>query len=385
MGTSADGGQFFPAERELLQVYARYAASALDGATALLEAEDRHAESSALLELARALAAAGTSAEIARRLADAVPAVVDCDRVTVHVWDPVREQLSRQAVAPAEYESTTPAIPYATWSPLAGGVIESLLNDPDPVPMFIDAENGDPRVVEIFSDQGFTATIIVPLATPAQFLGMLTVSVTDRPERLKPTEELLNRLSGVSAQATTALQNGRLVDLITHQAQHDQLTGLANRLRFTNELRTAMDRALEHSERGALFYVDLDQFKPVNDEFGHEIGDELLVAVAERLNGCTRDSDIVARLGGDEFAVLLPSADDQDIARVSARIVAAFRDPFAVGGHRLRLGVSIGRSLYPLDARDADGLLRHADAAMFINKRAHQAERLMLRQRQTRV
>jgi diguanylate cyclase (GGDEF)-like protein len=385
LATSADGAKFFPQERELLEVYARYAASALDGATALLEAEDRNAQSSALLELARALAVAGTSAEIARRLADAVPAVVDCDRVAVHVWDPVTQQLGRQAIAPAEYENATQAARYATWSPLAGGVLESLLNDPDPAPVFIDAENGDPRVVEIFSSQGFTATIIVPLAAPGQFLGMLAVSVKDRPERLKPTDELLNRLSGVGAQATTALQNGRLVDVITHQALHDQLTGLANRLQFTNELRGAMQRALESSERGALFYVDLDQFKPVNDEFGHEIGDQLLVAVAERLKGCTRDSDIVARLGGDEFAVLLPSAGEQDIARVSERIMAAFRNPFAIDGHRLRLGVSIGRSLYPLDADDADGLLRHADAAMFINKRAHQAGRLMLHQRQAPV
>jgi diguanylate cyclase (GGDEF)-like protein len=385
LATSAEGVRFFPQERELLQVYARYAASALDGATALLEAENRDAQSSALLELARALAAAGTSTEIARRLADAVPAVVDCDRVAVHVWDAVREQLVRQAIAPPEYENAAPAAAYATWSPLVGGVLESLLNDPAPAPVFIDAENGDPRVGEIFRQQGFSATILVPLAVPTQFLGLLAVSVKDRPERLQPTDELLNRLSGVAAQAITALQNGRLVDVITHQALHDQLTGLANRLKFTNELRTAMQRAHQNSERGALFYVDLDQFKPVNDEFGHEIGDELLVAVAARLNGCTRDADIVARLGGDEFAVLLPSADEQDIDRVSERIVAAFRNPFAIDGHRLRLGVSIGRSLYPVDAEDADGLLRHADAAMFVNKRAHQADRLVLRQRQTAV
>jgi diguanylate cyclase (GGDEF)-like protein len=378
----AEGSQFFPQERELLQVYARYAASALDGAAALLEAEARNAQSSALLELARALAAAGTSAEIARRLAAAVPAVVDCDRIAVHVWDPAHRLLVRQAIAPAEYENVAAAAPYATTSPMAGGALESLLGDPDPAPLFFDAHTGDSRVRQIFVQQGFIATILVPLATPTQFLGLVAVSVKDRPERLKPTEELLNRLSGVAAHATTALANGRLVDVITHQALHDQLTGLANRLKFTNELRTAMHRPFEGSERCALFYVDLDQFKPVNDEFGHEVGDALLVAVAERLSRCTRDSDIVARLGGDEFAVLLPSADDHDIERVSERIVAAFQDPFAIDGHRLRLKVSIGRSLYPVDVADADGLLRHADAAMFVAKRAHYAERLMLHQRQ---
>ncbi len=386
LATCADGARFFPQERELLQVYARYAASALDSATALMEAERRYAQSSALLDLARALAAAGTSAEIGRRLADAVPTVVDCDRVAVHVWDPAREVLVRHAIAPAEYADVVEAAAFATWSPLAGGTLEGLLRDPNPSPLFIDAEHGDPRIRQIFSRQGFKATILVPLAAPTQLLGLLAVSVKDRPERLKLTDDLLDRLSGVAAQATTALQNGRLVDVITHQALHDQLTGLANRLQFTTELRTAVERAGAGSERGgALFYVDLDQFKPVNDEFGHETGDELLVAVAERLKSCTRSTDVVARLGGDEFAVLLVSTGDEDIERVSERIVAAFRTPFTVGEHRLRLGVSIGRSLYPLDAEDPDGLLRRADAAMFVDKRAHQAERVMLRQPQAAV
>jgi diguanylate cyclase (GGDEF)-like protein len=205
--------------------------------------------------------------------------------------------------------------------------------------------------------------------------------VFDRPERLRPTLDLLDRLSGVAAQATTALQNGRLLDEMTHQATHDQLTGLANRLRFTTELREAVTRAQAGTESGALLYVDLDRFKPVNDEFGHETGDALLVAVAERLERCTRASDVVARLGGDEFAVLLVAAGPEEIEKVSERIAGAFAEPFAVGELCLRLGVSIGRSLYPVDAGDPDGLLRRADHAMFAVKRAHQAER----QRQARA
>jgi diguanylate cyclase (GGDEF)-like protein len=229
---------------------------------------------------------------------------------------------------------------------------------------------------------GMVGTIMVPLAAPGQFLGLLSVSVRERAERLHPSEDLTDRLSGVVAQATTALQNGRLVDLITHQATHDQLTGLANRLRFTTELRDAVGRAHAGSESGALLYVDLDQFKPVNDEFGHETGDALLVAVAKRLESCTRAGDVVARLGGDEFAVLLVSAGPEEIEKVSERIAAAFAEPFAVGGLCLRLGVSIGRSLYPVDAADPDGLLRCADSAMFAVKREHHTERLALRQSQ---
>jgi diguanylate cyclase (GGDEF)-like protein len=370
----ADGGRFFELERELLEVYAQYAASALDSASALIEAERRDEQSSALLRLARALAQAGTSAEVARRLADAVPNVVDCDRVAVYLWDEERAELARAAHAPLD-ESTGPVISdRSSWAPAPGGVLEAFVRDPGRGPQFISPQDG--LIGEILAGIGMVGTIMVPLAAPGQFLGLLSVSVRSRPERLHLSEDLLDRLSGVVAQATTALQNGRLVDLITHQATHDQLTGLANRLRFTTELRDAVTRAGDGAESGALLYVDLDRFKPVNDEFGHETGDAVLMAVAGRLQRCTRSADVVARLGGDEFAVLLRAAGPEEIEKVSQRIAAAFEEPFVVGDHRLTLGVSIGRSLYPLDAPDPDGLLRRADAAMFAAKRTRHAARL---------
>jgi diguanylate cyclase (GGDEF)-like protein len=150
-------------------------------------------------------------------------------------------------------------------------------------------------------------------------------------------------------------------------------------------LREAVSRAHAGTESGALLYVDLDRFKPVNDEFGHETGDALLVAVARRLQNCTRGSDVVARLGGDEFAVLLAAAGPEEIEKVSERIVAGFAEPFVVGDLRLHLCVSIGRSVYPVDAADPDGLLRRADAAMFAQKRAHHDGRLAQRRPQAAV
>jgi diguanylate cyclase (GGDEF)-like protein len=373
LATCAAGGRFFELERELLEVYARYAASALDSATGLLEAERRFEQSTALLKLARALAQAGTSAEVARRLADAVPGVVDCDRVAVYLWDEERNELVRAAHAPLQDADGPVVSERSSWSPARGGTLEAFLRDPNRAPQFIGPEDG--AIGELFAGIGITGTIMVPLAPPGEFLGLLAVSVRERPERLHLSDDLLDRLSGVVAQATTALQNGRLVDLITHQATHDQLTGLANRLRFTTELRDAVSRAEEGVETGALLYVDLDEFKPVNDQFGHETGDALLVAVAKRLERCTRDRDVVARLGGDEFAVLLVAAGPHEVETVSARIAAAFDESFVIGGRRLRLGVSIGRCLYPVDAGDPDGLLRRADAAMFACKRAHHAQR----------
>jgi diguanylate cyclase (GGDEF)-like protein len=363
---------FFLQERELLEVYARYAASALDSASALLEAESRYGQSSALLELARALSVAGTSSEVARRLADSVPVVVDCDQVAVYVWN--GDELVREA-ATHNPDGPPLAEELATWKPHPGSTLERLLSDPRPDPVFIDGVSGDPGHVAALRQLGFEATIMVPLVAGDALLGVLAVAVRERPERLRPTPDLLDRLSGVGAQAGVALQNGRLVDLITYQALHDQLTGLANRVQFTTELRGAVGRATRTEELACLFYIDLDRFKPVNDEFGHETGDELLVAVAERLRQCTRATDVVARLGGDEFAVLVVAPGPEEIETVAERLAAGFEQPFQAGDLEIPLTVSIGRSVYPADAPDADGLLRRADEAMFVDKRARQYER----------
>ena len=158
---------------------------------------------------------------------------------------------------------------------------------------------------------------------------------------------------------------------------HDQLTGLANRLQFTDQLRTAIERGRRDVHPVTLLYMDLDGFKPVNDEFGHDVGDQLLVAVAKRLESCTRSDDTVARLGGDEFAVLIGSSTAAgDAEEVSDRVARALTDPFTIEGHRLSLGASIGRAVFPIDADDADGLLRAADAAMFDVKRGSRARAL---------
>jgi diguanylate cyclase (GGDEF)-like protein len=367
------GQKFFPQERELLEVYARYAASALDSATALIEAQQRYEQSSALLALARALAVAGTSDEVARKLADAVPEVVDCDRVGVYLWDPAKGELARRATTGRVSEKHGEGEPWSR-APTPGGPLERLLADPRPEPMFVDRRNGDPVLRETLAEIGAVAMIVVPLATADSLLGLLAASVFERPERLEPTADLLDRLSGVAAQATTALQNGRLVDQITHQARHDVLTGLANRLQFTDALRAAVSSAQGSSRGLTLFYLDLDEFKPVNDRFGHDAGDELLVTVGARLTTCTRPSDVVARLGGDEFAILI---NDQLTALghdgLSDRLAAAFEQPFKIGGVERKVSVSVGRVEFPADAQTPEELLRLADAAMFASKRKRRA------------
>jgi diguanylate cyclase (GGDEF)-like protein len=361
--------RFFPEERELLEVYARYAATALDGAAALAEANRRFHQSSALLKLARALATAGTSSEVANRLADAVPLVVDCDRVVVCLWEPTRGELVRRAITSRHASDPLMAGEWS-WAPSPGDPLERLLNDPHQDPTLIDDQTGDPQVRRELRRMGEAAAIFVPLSTEDTLLGLLVVSVLEHPGRLRLTSDLLDRLSGVAAQATTALQNGRLVDQITHQALHDQLTGLANRLQFAEQLRKAVNRARSRDDLVTVFYIDLDDFKPVNDEYGHDVGDQLLSALGKRLTSCTRTGDMVARLGGDEFAVLSGTQTSSSEAdSVADRLAGAFADPYTIDGHQLRLAASIGRAVFPIDADSADGLLRRADASMFANKR----------------
>jgi diguanylate cyclase (GGDEF)-like protein len=367
---------FFPQEHELLDVYARYAATALDNANALIETRDRYAQSSALLDLARALAAAGTTGEVARRLADAVPAVVDCDRVDVYLWNEVRGELIRAASScnDGDEDHSEPS----AWSPSPGGLLERLLSDPQPEPVLISGETVDPDLKDLRDCTGADQMMLVPLTTPESLLGLLSVWIVGDQPLLVPSPDLLDRLSGVAAQASTALQNGHLVDQITFQALHDELTGLANRHQFADALRGSIIRARTRSALVSLFYVDLDGFKPVNDEHGHDAGDELLVQVARRLAACVRGEDTVARIGGDEFAVLLdvhvaPQASDA----VSQRLAKAFAQPFVIGGRRIMLHASIGQAQFPRDADNAEGLRRTADAAMFAVKREHQGRTLV--------
>ena len=156
---------------------------------------------------------------------------------------------------------------------------------------------------------------------------------------------------------------------IERLAFHDSLTGLPNRVSFLESLGRAIARAASDGRLVALLYLDLDDFKPVNDAMGHAAGDELLIAVAERLRGAVRKTDAVARLGGDEFAVLLTDVERPDVAgELAGKLVERIGQPYMLNRRRIAVGASIGISLYPRDGATTDDLLRHADAAMYAAK-----------------
>jgi diguanylate cyclase (GGDEF)-like protein len=363
--------RFLPQERQPVEVYARYAAVALDSAAARLEAERRSRESGSLLAFSREISVAGTSHEIAARVAESVPLVVDSDEVGVYLWD--GSELTGFAINRLEPSpfAQQPLMP-RTWKPLPGGSLERFIAEPDLDPIFLDSTGGgtwqDPETLRML---GISAAILVPLASRHELLGAVVVMARDRPERLRWSPALSARIAGIAAQATVALENGRLIDVVTHQATHDRLTGLPNRTQFGSDLDAAVISAAREHRVAAVFYMDLDHFKSVNDQFGHDVGDELLIAIAGRLRGCTRPHDTVARLGGDEFALVVTAPSIADLDDVGERIATAFGSPFEVLGIRVGLGVSVGRAVFPIDATDAVGLIRLADAAMYSDKGQH--------------
>ena len=358
--------EFFPQDHELLSLYAKYAAAVLDMSVTLRQSTRRHDQVSSLLSLAHAVAEAGTCEEVANRLVDVVPEVVDCDRVGVWLWDELEQNLSYLATSgrtPEQHQYLRQLVVSANDTPH----LRKMVAAPDP--QFFTADTEDPFVHDLMGALGVIGLVVVPIVARETFLGILTVSVTHEPARLRCDSELLERLTGVAALAATAIQNGQLVDKLHHKANHDALTGLLNRTGFMQHIERIHECAPAGDADIGLLFMDLDGFKAVNDAYGHDVGDELLRKVALRLEAAARDGDGIARLGGDEFAIVLADIHEADqLQSAEARVRAAFLEPFTVDDLVLSVAVSIGGSVWADDGGSVNELLRAADAAMYADK-----------------
>ena len=165
--------------------------------------------------------------------------------------------------------------------------------------------------------------------------------------------------------------NGRYMKLLAeqhHLARHDSLTGLKNRVALESVLEHSIAEAARDDLSVAIFLLDLDRFKNINDSLGHSAGDELLIQVAGRLQSCVREADTVARLSGDEFVVLLPRLASPDVTAIAGKLVEALAQPYTVGDRELRTTPSIGISICPRDTQDVETLIKYADTAMYAAK-----------------
>ncbi|MFA7270762.1 MAG: PAS domain S-box protein [Sterolibacterium sp.] len=180
---------------------------------------------------------------------------------------------------------------------------------------------------------------------------------------VRNAEGVITNYVGVLSDVTSRIE---YEDQLSHQANHDDLTGLANRSLLMDRIRQAIANAHRYGHSAAVLLVDLDHFKYINDSMGHAAGDQVVRQVAQRLSGCAREGDTVARMGGDEFVLVLNRVEDeQDVARVLERIVDSISKPMRVEGRELHITSSLGASLFPKDGDNPENLLRYADTAMY--------------------
>lgn len=183
---------------------------------------------------------------------------------------------------------------------------------------------------------------------------------------LRDSSGRLYRLEGIIINVT---EQKELEERMKHLAFYDALTGLPNRSMFENYFANFIARGKFFEQRMAVVFIDLDAFKGVNDELGHDAGDIVLKEAAVRMKSLLRGCDLLSRLGGDEFVALLTRITSDSPVLVGKRIVESFWEPFEINGRSLTIGVSVGISIYPDDGEDLETLIKHADEAMYMAKR----------------
>jgi diguanylate cyclase (GGDEF)-like protein len=249
--------------------------------------------------------------------------------------------------------------------------LRALVDHDEPVTR-LTPETGSVRLRRYLEERGVTHAMLAMLPGETRVVG--TMLLANRPGVVRDFSDADLRLfETLATNASVALQYDRLEQTVwqlrelqrqlEHQAYHDSLTGLANRTLFIDRV----DEALRKPDPTvAVLFVDIDDFKTVNDTLGHTVGDQLLVAVAERLCSCVRPSDTVARFGGDEFAVLLDRLDGpEDVVVVAERILAALAQRVPAGDEAVSVGASVGIATNHAEATRAGELIRDADVAMY--------------------
>ncbi len=219
------------------------------------------------------------------------------------------------------------------------------------------------------TDSGECDWLGIPLVVGRRTGGALVVQSAAATQRYDPTHRML--LQFIATQVVAAIERRQANARLQYLAQYDILTGLPNRALFDDRLRVALSRAARAGERVALLYLDLDNFKPVNDTHGHAVGDLLLQQIAARIHASVRESDTVCRIGGDEFVILLGVVNDtQGAMQVAQHICAAVSQPIVVAERVAQVTASIGIAFYPDHGVDKTMLSRNADTAMYAAKKA---------------
>ena len=364
----------------------------MEAEIARIRSEDLRAQSEALelsnekLQLMHRIGSELTSSldleEVAGRLHDRLSEHMTVDVFAIACYRPEKRLLDF-AVVIEDTERIAPfTVPVDSADSFASWVVrnrrEICMND---------AEREDHFYVETrrpFTGKRSNSMVFLPLELEGRIIGVLTVQSQRANQYDEQRVDLLRLLSpyvAVALDNSSKLQTIRTLnhelerekrqleeayERIAHMANHDLLTGLPNRRLLGELVRDYLPLARRRADVFGLLYVDLDDFKPINDTCGHEAGDRVLVQVAERLRSVVRESDTVARIGGDEFVIVLRQVRGQDDAiAIGEKVLDAIREPTEIDDHRYRLSASVGVSIFPEHGDSFEALLNAADRAMY--------------------
>jgi diguanylate cyclase (GGDEF)-like protein len=334
---------------------------------------ERHKQMDFLLEANRALA---SSPEVAQALEGLLSRSLEAFRAElaeIVLFGSDEAPSLRTVLGPGPTAESLQPIEPAVADALAG-----LIETHGVAVMTLDPPFDDEHLHHYLEARGVTHALMAPMTSEDRVIG--TIMVANRFGVMRTFDgEDRRLLETLAANASVALQYDRLEQAVTrlatlqeqlqHQAHHDPLTGLANRKLFTERLRAATGAV---DEQVAVLFIDLDEFKAINDRLGHAAGDELLMSVAGRLRRCVRPDDLVARLGGDEFAVIVRDATDVKTVAVgiAQRVMETFAAPVALGAELVEAKLSLGVACGAPGTASAEALVADADVAMYEAKSA---------------
>jgi diguanylate cyclase (GGDEF)-like protein len=365
--------QFDTDDERLLLILADQAATAIESARLLARSQALAGELRRLLDMSGELSASLDSRQVADLIASHLARAMDVDQCTISYWD----RVGRRVVTLGNY----PDIPDGEFEPSygIGGFPETSRVLETQATVIVDAEDpqADPAEVELLRRDRYRSLVMLPLVAKGQAIGLVELFSKTAFEM---AEERLELARTMANEAAMALENARLYEEARALADRDPLTGFANHRYLHERLGEEVVRAQRSRQPLSILMLDLDDFKIVNDTFGHLFGDKVLAWTAKVIRGTLRLTDIPARYGGDEFAILLPETTPDAAARAADRIRQAFASTAFSGGSRRSVAVSlsIGAATFPEDGRSGTDLIAAADKRLYVEKRLRSEPSLRL-------